>query len=122
MSGQQKDAVLIDASKMGYEEKDGNNIRTFLAQDEIDKIVDTFNSKKPVEDFAVVVSHDDIKNKGYSLSAGQYFDVKIEYEDISNEEFESRLASMRNTLLQMFNEAHDLESEIIAKTDKIMMQ
>ena len=122
MSGQQKDAVLIDASKMGYEEKDGNNIRTFLAQDEIDKIVDTFNSKKPVEDFSVVVSHDDIKNKGYSLSAGQYFDVKIEYEDISNEEFESRLASMRNTLLQMFNEAHDLESEIIAKTDKIMMQ
>ncbi len=122
MSGQQKDAVLIDASKMGYEEKDGNNIRTFLAQDEIDKIVDTFNSKKPVEDFAVVVSHDDIKNKGYSLSAGQYFDVKIEYEDISNEEFESRLASMRNNLLQMFNEAHGLESEIIAKTDKILMQ
>lgn len=122
MSGKQDKCVLIDASKLGYEEKDGNNIRTFLAQDEIDKIVDTFNTKKPVEDFSVVVSHDDIKKKGYSLSAGQYFDVKIEYEDISNEEFESRLASMRNTLLQMFNEAHSLENEIIAKTDKILMQ
>lgn len=121
-SRKQKEVVLIDASKMGYEEKDGNNIRTFLAQDEIDKIVDTFNNKKPEEDFSVVVSHDDIKKKGYSLSAGQYFEVKMEYEDISNEVFKSRLASMKDSLSLMFKETHDLETQIIAQTDKIVMQ
>ena len=31
------------------------------------------------DDFSVVVSYDDIAAKNYSLSAGQYFDVKIEY-------------------------------------------
>lgn len=121
-SRKQKDVVLIDASKMGYEEKDGNNIRTFLAQEEIDKIVDNFNNKKPEENFSVVVSHDDIKKKGYSLSAGQYFEVKIEYEDISSEEFESRLASMKDDLSLLFKETHDLETQIIAQTDKILMQ
>jgi type I restriction enzyme M protein len=121
-SRKQKDVVLIDASKMGYEEKDGNNIRTFLAQEEIDKIVNTFNNKKPEEDFSVVVSHDDIKKKGYSLSAGQYFEIKIEYEDISSEEFKSRLASMKDSLSLLFKEAHDLETQIIAQTDKIVMQ
>jgi type I restriction enzyme M protein len=121
-SRKQKEVVLIDASKMGYEEKDGNNIRTFLAQEEIDKIVDNFNNKKPEENFSVVVSHDDIKKKGYSLSAGQYFEVKIEYEDISSEEFESRLASMKDDLSLLFKEAHDLETQIIAQTDKILMQ
>lgn len=121
-SRKQKEVVLIDASKMGYEEKDGNNIRTFLAQEEIDKIVDNFNNKKPEENFSVVVSHDDIKKKGYSLSAGQYFEVKIEYEDISSEEFESRLASMKDDLSLLFKETHDLETQIIAQTDKILMQ
>lgn len=121
-SRKQRNVVLIDASKMGHEEKDGNNIRTFLKQDEIDKIVDTFNNKIAEEDFSVIVSHDDIKKKGYTLSAGQYFEVKIEYEDISNELFISRLSSMKDSLSQMFKDAHDLETDIITITNKIVMQ
>ena len=34
-----------------------------------------------------MVSYDDITAKNYSLSAGQYFDVKIEYVDITPEQF-----------------------------------
>lgn len=120
MSGKQKEAVLIDASKMGYEEKDGNNIRTFLSQDEIDKIVDTFNSRKPVEDFSVVVSHDDIKKKGYSLSAGQYFDVKIEYEDISNEEFNERINSYKEKIHLLQLKDADVYSELSKQLDKLI--
>ena len=120
MSGKQDKVVLIDASKMGYEEKDGNNIRTFLAQEEIDKIVYTFNNKKPVEDFSVVVSHEDIKKKGYSLSAGQYFDVKIEYDPITDDEFRSRISTFKQNLTKLFNSAHDLETKILSTTDKIV--
>ena len=38
-----------------------------------------------VEDFSVAVTYDEIKEKGYVLSAGQYFDIKIEYVDITEE-------------------------------------
>ncbi len=116
----QDKVVLIDASKMGYEEKDGNNIRTFLASQEIDTIVETFLKKEAKEDFSVVVTHDEIKKKGYSLSAGQYFDVKIEYEPITDEEYKSRISSFKQNLTKLFNSAHDLETKIISTTDKIV--
>lgn len=119
-SAQQENVVLIDASHMGYEEKDGNNIRTFLAPQEIDTIVDTFLKKEAKENFSVVVTHDEIKKKGYSLSAGQYFDVKIEYEPITDEEYKSRISSFKQNLTKLFNSAHDLETKIISTTDKIV--
>ena len=77
--------VLIDASKLGETYKDGNTQRTRLRDDELDKIVNTFIAGEPVEDFCVAVSYDEIKEKGYSLSAGLFFDVKIEYKDITAE-------------------------------------
>ena len=56
-----------------------------LLDNEIDLIVNTFRNKEVVEDFSVAVSYDEIKEKGYSLSAGQYFDIKIDYVDITEE-------------------------------------
>ncbi len=119
-SGKQKDVVLIDASKMGHEEKDGNNIRTFLDPKEIDTIVNTFLKKEKTDDFSVVLSHEDIKKKKYSLSAGQYFDVKIEYDPITDDEFRSRISTFKQNITKLFNSAHDLETKILRTTDKIV--
>ena len=118
-SGTQKDVVLIDASKRGHEEKDGNNIRTFLDATEIDEIVNTFLNKEEKENFSVVVEHKDIKKKGYSLSAGQYFDIKIEYEPISNDEFNSNIKMIKQILSDLFESAREIETRIINTTDKI---
>ena len=118
-SGTQKDVVLIDASKRGHEEKDGNNIRTFLDATEIDEIVNTFLNKEEKENFSVVVEHKDIKKKGYSLSAGQYFDIKIEYEPISNDEFNSNIKMIKQNLSDLFESAREIETRIINTTDKI---
>ena len=71
--------VLIDASKMGEEYKDGNNQKRRLRDFEIEQIVSTFQNKEAVDDCAVAVTYDEIKAKKYSLAAGQYFDVKIDY-------------------------------------------
>lgn len=106
------DVVLIDASNLGETIKDGKNQKTILTHDEEDKIIDTFNTKEMVDDFSVVVSYEDIAAKNYSLSAGQYFEVKIEYIDISTEEFESRLNSFETSLQSLFNESGDLENQI----------
>jgi len=105
--------VLIDASKLGEEYKDGNTQRTRLLDSEIDQIVDTFNNRQAVDDFSVVVSYDEIKEKGYSLSAGQYFDVKIEYVDITEEEFKARMTQFENELKGMFEEGKELEDNIL---------
>jgi type I restriction enzyme M protein len=59
-----------------------------------------------------VVSYDDIKAKNYSLSAGQYFDVKIEYTDITPKEFKAKMQSFTDNLDEMFAESRKLEKEI----------
>ena len=105
--------VLVDASKLGKEYKDANGLKKVkLEDDEIEKIVGTFRKKKAVEDFSVVVSYSEIKEKGYSLSAGQYFDIKIDYVDITADEFNAQMAADTEELQKMFEESHKLEKEI----------
>ena len=111
--------VLIDASKLGEEYKEGNNQKRRLRPEEVTKIVDTFRSKKTVEDFSVVKQYKDIKEKNCSLSAGQYFDIKIEYVDITEEEFNKRIAEKKETLKNLFKESADLGREILKSLDSL---
>lgn len=120
-SMQHDNVVLIDASKLGEEYKDGNNQRTRLRAEEIDLIVNTFNEKNVVDDFSVVVTYDEIKEKNYSLSAGQYFDIKIEYVDITEEEFNKRIANYQATLTRQFEESHKLETEILSQLKQLKL-
>ena len=105
--------VLIDASKLGEDFKEDNLQKHRLRDDEIDLIVNTFNEKKPIDDFSVAVTYNEIKEKNYSLSAGQYFDIKIEYVDITEAEFNKRMADYETTLTGLFEESHQLESDIL---------
>nr|WP_204599779.1 N-6 DNA methylase [Clostridium pascui] len=105
--------VLMDASKLGAKVKDGKNQRTSLSHDEEQKIIDTFIKKEVVEDFSVVVSYEDIQSKNYSFSAGQYFDVKIEYVEITQEEFENKVSEIKDNLRKYFAESNLLEEEIL---------
>jgi type I restriction enzyme M protein len=108
----QGDVVLIDASKLGTTIKEGKNQKTVLSNDEEDKIIDTFNTKTAIEDFSVVVSYDDIVAKNHSLSAGQYFEVKIEYTDITAQEFAAKMKTFESNLESLFAESKTLEIEI----------
>lgn len=111
-SKKHSNVTLIDASKLGESYKDGSTQRTRLLPEEIDKIVETFLAGKPVEDFCVCPSYDDIVEKGYSLSAGQYFDVKIDYVDITEEEFNKRMSAFQKDLKKMFEDGKKLEDKI----------
>lgn len=106
------DVILIDASNLGTTVKEDKNQKTVLSHEEEDKIIATFNKKEAIEDFSVVVSYEDIKTKNYSLSAGQYFEVKIDYVDITNEEFEAKLKGFESNLKNLFAESKELEKEI----------
>ena len=105
--------TLVDASKLGKEYKDANGLKKVrLEDDEIEKIVTTFRKSKAVEDFSVVVTYSEVKEKGYSLSAGQYFDIKIDYVDITADEFNAQMKTDTEELAAMFAESHKLEKEI----------
>ena len=111
-SNKKGDIVLMDASKLGTTVKEGKNQKTLLSHDEEQHIIDTFNKHEAVEDFSVVVSYEQIKEKNYSFSAGQYFDVKIEYTDITSIEFASKMKQFTSNLDTLFAESHTLEAEI----------
>lgn len=111
--------VLIDASKMGEEYKDGNNQKRRLRDFEIDQIVNTFLNKEAVEDFSVAVTYDEIIAKKYSLSAGQYFDVKIEYVELTPEEFAQKMQAYQTQLQKYFDEGAKLQAEIMEQLKKV---
>jgi type I restriction enzyme M protein len=106
------DIVLMDASKLGTTVKEGKNQKTLLSPEEEQKIINTFNQHEAIEDFTVVVSYEQIKEKNYSFSAGQYFEVKIDYVDITHEEFTAKLKGFEDNLKGLFAESKVLESEI----------
>lgn len=104
--------VLMDASKLGTTVKEGKNQKTLLSSKEEDLIINTFNQHEAVEDFSVVVSYEQIKEKNYSFSAGQYFDVRVEYTDLTREQFTARMENIKNKLDLLFVTSKDLENEI----------
>jgi len=114
-----EDVILIDASGLGETIKEGKNQRTVLSFEEEEKIIKTFSKKEAVDDFSVIVSYDDLEAKNYSLSAGQYFEVKIDYVDISPEDFKMKLESLKNGLNILFNESRGLEKDIYKNLSSI---
>ncbi len=115
--GAHDSVVLIDASALGEKVKEGKNQKTLLSHAEEQRIVNTFNVREAVEDFSVVVDYEAIAAKNWSLSAGQYFDVKIEYSDLSPEQFAAKVATHQANLTGMFAQSRDLE-RLIAKNLK----
>ena len=104
--------ILMDASKLGQTVKEGKNQRTVLTPEEEAKIVETFNQKQAVEDLSVVVTKEQIAEKNYSFSAGQYFEVKIEYVDITPEEFAAKMLDFETNLKSLFAEGNALDIKI----------
>ncbi|HDU2748881.1 TPA: SAM-dependent DNA methyltransferase [Klebsiella pneumoniae] len=104
--------VLIDASNLGEKVKDGKNLKTVLTEEEEQRICEVFNNRWSEGDFSVVVSYDDIAGKNYSFSAGQYFDVKIEYTDMTPEQFTAKMKGFTENLESLFSQSRELEAEI----------
>lgn len=111
--------VLIDASKLGEEYKDGNLQKRRLRPEEIEKIITTFRNREAVDDFSVAVTYDEIIAKKYSLAAGQYFDVKIEYVELTQEEFEAKMSAFKTELQSFFDEGNALQAEIMKQLGKM---
>lgn len=111
-ASEREGAILIDASQLGTKEKDNNKQYTRLSRDEEERIITTFEKREAVDSFAVVPSYDEMEEKGYSFSAGQYFDVKIEHVDISPEEFKQKMAAFMAEFNKLSAQSAKLDAEI----------
>lgn len=111
--------ILMDAANIGTKVKLDDGQRTILSDEDEAKIVNTFKNKETVEDFSIEVTINDIKQKNYSFSAGQYFDVKIEYVEISSEEFNQKMSMYSENLEKLFAEGHSLEQSIKARLGEL---
>lgn len=118
-SGKSDRAVLIDATGMGEEYRDSGCQKRRLRDFEIEQIVNTFLNMESVEDFSVVVTHDEIKEKNYSLSASQYFGVKIGDCGLSPEDFSAEMAEYTRRLRSLFDEGNALQNEILEQLEKL---
>ena len=113
------DIMLVDASKLGKKVKEGKNQKTVLSDEEVTLIEDTFIKQDVVDDFSVKVSYEQIAEKNYSFSAGQYFEVKIEYVELSEEEFNNRMVAYASRLNQLFAEGKELEQSIKERLEEL---
>ena len=104
--------LLVDASKLGDKVKEGKNQRTVLREDEIEKIVETFAKQEVIDDFSVEVTYGQLKEKNCSFSAGQYFEVNIEYVELTQEEFNNKMKEFSDNLDKYFSESKGLEDDI----------
>ena len=116
---QDNQVQLIDASKLGAKVKENGLQKTTLHKDDIRKIVDSAVERKDVEDFSIVVSFSEIKEKNYSFSAGQYFPIKIEYIELTKKEFEDRMTEYKEKLDYLFDHNNTLRKSIKEELNKI---
>ena len=107
------EVLLMDASKLGEKVKVGKNQKTVLSKDELEKIVNTFIDHRVVDDFTIAVTYEQIKEKNYSFSAGQYFEVKFELTEITPEEFAAKINEFKMNLNKLFAEGKKLDEEIL---------
>lgn len=112
-SRKSESVVLIDASKLGEDYKEGNIQKRRLTFEEINLIISTFINKNELEDFSVVKTYDEIKEKTYSLSAGQYFEIKNEFDSLSDDEFCEIVKFCGEQVKELIKEKQFVEQELL---------
>lgn len=104
--------TLVDASRLGKKVKDGKNQKTVLSKDEEKQIIHAFSIEEPIVDFSVKLDYAEIADKNFSFSAGRYFPIKFDHQNITKEEFRSKIINSMTNLETYFSKSKKLENDI----------
>ena len=113
------EVILIDASNLGVKVKDGKNQKTILSDEEVKTIEDTFINREEHSEFSVKVTFDDIESNNYSFLAGQFFEVRIEHVDISEDEFKEEMKKQKESLRAMFDKGKTIEEMLLVQLERL---
>lgn len=110
--------TFVDASKLGEDVSDGENQHTVLRKFEEEQIIEAFTDS-PQEDFSVRPEYARIIEKKYSFSAGEYFDVKLEYTNMTSAEFNQKKTDYEDDLRALADEGAKMDEEILNQLSRI---
>ncbi len=114
--------ILIDGTKLGEDYQEDGLKKHRLLEDEIDRIVNVFQNKITEENFSVAVTYEEIKQRNYFLTAGQFFDVKIEYQDITEDEYREEISAITKQLKKLFDASKKFEDIIINNLENTVLE
>ena len=114
--------TLVDASNLGMKIKDGKSQKTILSKDEIELIIDSVNNCLEKDDFCINVKRDKIISKNYSLSASQFFEIKMEYNKYSAYEFCKIIEEFEIDLKKCNDNLNELNTEILKDLEMMYIE
>lgn len=82
-----RDVLFIDASGLYEKEKKQNVMR----QEHIDKVLELYLARKPMDKVACLASFEDIKNNDYNLNIPRYVDNSEEEEEVDLRQLSGRI-------------------------------
>lgn len=113
------EVILIDASKLGETISLEDGQRTVLSPEDTEKIVTTFKNKKEDDDFSVIVNNTQIEEKKFSFFPGYYFPMKIQKEEINEEQFNSIIKGFKECIREFEDKSQKLNNAIISEMEKL---
>lgn len=108
-SEEEQKVMLINGSHLGEKKKLDEGQRTVLSKDERQKLIDTFKNRLVEADFSALVRNEDIKENNYSVSAGQYVEIK---EEELKFDVEKRLNKLQTELIEVFSKEAELSEQV----------
>jgi type I restriction enzyme M protein len=88
--GADKDVLFIDSSKHFAKGKNQNKLRP----EDIDKIVEIYETRKTEDKYSYVASLDEVRENGYNLNIPRYVDTFEEEEEINLDEVVSQIRKL----------------------------
>jgi len=114
--------ILIDASSLGEKVKIDHIQRTILSGEDEKKIINVFKNKQIIDEFSVAPKYDEIRQNNYSLNAGSYFNIKIEYTDITNDQFKEHLNKFKSEIEKSSKKSKELEEKLYSYINEISIK
>lgn len=109
-----RDVLFIDASKLYEKEKKQNVMR----EEHIDRVLELYTARKPVDKVAYLASFEDIKENDYNLNIPRYVDTSEEEPEVdlrqlaeSMRETNSAIKAGNDVLLEMLGELTFADAE-----------
>lgn len=104
-----KKVMLVDGSEFGTKMKLDEGQRTVLDKEEREYLIKSFKERKNIKEFSAFIDIEEIQENNYTLSAGQYLELKETKLDF---DIDDRLSKLSKEINNIFSENKKLETEI----------
>jgi len=106
---EKKDKVFFVDASSGFE-KVGNKNK--LREEDLEKIVNTFDNYKDLEKYANIITREEIKENDYNLNISRYVDTNNEEEEIDIEAVIKEISELKNMEIEIETKLDDYLNEL----------